>query len=175
MRADRDRPCGHTEDSAPERLGSRGRRESSERARCNAASRSPSYREADSFNGRLIDTRQGDYRRRFRDIRDFRPTFRRLCTRSQCHAYRRRAGLAARIASICSFRDFIHAGCQRWSFVGGSTAAPGWCAVNLGLTGSLGSASLWSSELSVGPEEGDPATEKFKVALEAEDLKGLAR
>jgi hypothetical protein len=50
MKADRDQSYDQTEDSAPERLGSRGR-ESSERARCIAAHHSHPYREAVSFNG----------------------------------------------------------------------------------------------------------------------------
>jgi hypothetical protein len=54
MRADRDQSYAQTEDSAPERLGSRGGRKSSERARCDAANRSQPYREAVSFNGRVL-------------------------------------------------------------------------------------------------------------------------
>ena len=54
MRADRDQSCDQTEDSAPERLGSRGRRESLERARCSAANRSQPYREAVSFNALYV-------------------------------------------------------------------------------------------------------------------------
>jgi hypothetical protein len=53
MRADGDRSYDQTEDSAPEQLRSRGR-ESSERARCSAAKRSQSYREAVSFNVRFL-------------------------------------------------------------------------------------------------------------------------
>ena len=56
MRADRDQSYDQTEVSAPERLGSRGRRESSERARCSAANRRQPYREAVSFNPDLLDS-----------------------------------------------------------------------------------------------------------------------
>jgi hypothetical protein len=64
MRADRDQSYAQTEDSAPERLGSRGGRKSSERARCHAANRSQPYREAVSFNVRFLCSRV-----------DFRATF----------------------------------------------------------------------------------------------------
>ena len=58
MRADRDQSYDQTEDSAPQRLASRGGRKSSERARYSAANRSQTDREAVSFNQRLIDDRR---------------------------------------------------------------------------------------------------------------------
>jgi hypothetical protein len=53
MKADRDQSNDQTEDSAPERFGSRGAGKLGTR-RCSAANRSHPYREAVSFNGPFL-------------------------------------------------------------------------------------------------------------------------